>query len=127
MEGTELIPIINIVGFLVLLGATTFFQWRQGESKVSTDVIVTYRERVEQLVDENKLIREELLRMKAEVAELRGMLSEKDRKLEEYVQILTGRDPEAQMFMKKTSEALIEIKDFMKMMHEQLSVKVRQQ
>jgi len=128
------LPIINIAGFIVLIAT----QYRKGKTEGTNELIQLLQSRdnaqKELIVDYQKKFES----IQAELGQLRGQLIEKDKKIDEYLLIFQGRNPQltefmrllteanvknaeivkgSQAHMKATSETLKEIHNFMKQLN----------
>ena len=115
--------ILSVVGFLALGFSYIYIQWKSGGSKASTEVIGYYKEQAE-------VHTQQITKLTAEMGEMRGQLSEKDKRIDLLTKIVENRNPEMQQFMSRltksadvsekhmqdTANILGEIKRFMEIM-----------
>lgn len=110
MTGTfsQLVPVMNFAGMLILGGVIVFIQWRQGTTKasqdglqVSSEVINAYKEQVAQLKEQLENYRKEMSILSTKVGELTGMLGEREKQNNQLREILTNRNPEMEAFYKE--------------------------
>lgn len=85
---SPMLPLINIVGFLILGSAMIFTQWRLGGNQVSGAVIQAYKE---QTVLQDKKLNE----LSHELGVLTGKLLEKDKQITILQAAIAGRDPDS--------------------------------
>ena len=107
----QYIGLINIVGFLILGATMVFTQWRLGGNQVAGEVITTYKEQVVQLrqelenerqgrIQDRHDLQNKLTSLDLQIAQMRGQLIEKDKKIDEMTAILQGKDPSQTQYQK---------------------------
>lgn len=88
------LPIIEFTGIFVFFGAMLLTRWKSGANGVATDIITTYKARVEQLESNEKMGIQRMHEHTQEIGKLQGILSEKDKEVERLRAILENRNPE---------------------------------
>lgn len=117
MDQLIALPIIaNIVAGLINL----FLFWKQGGQKATKDLIDLQEKQIETLKTDFDLSRtrshdlaNQLQAITLKVGILEGQAKEKDKKLEEYTQLLQNRNPELETVLKS-------IEQFMRVINEKL-------
>lgn len=113
------LEILGLVGggvTVIFAALSGFFAWRNGAPQISSDVISTYKARLEQLEEERKGDQAEIKVMSAEINQLKGEGKGKDDRIASLEAILQGRNPEMIEFMRNTSMALKSIQEFFEML-----------
>lgn len=102
----EMLPYVGFLGFAVTTMGMLFMWRSSGAMQVSKDIINTYKTRVDQLEENEKISRERVHEHTKEIAKLQGVLEEKDKYINQMREILQNRNPEL-------TEVLKEIRKFM--------------
>jgi hypothetical protein len=103
--------LINLIGIVILGLAMIWTQWRQGSSRIATEVIDTYKTQVQQLRDElieekkgretdRHDLKNQIQSLALQVERMKGADEEKDKKLKEFTELFQGRNPETEQYMK---------------------------
>ena len=121
MDFLQLLPIINVLGFVVMAGATYYNSKRSGEGPVRIEVMELLDKQIAALKDEILRLREgnhardqNIQSLTLEIGRMKGLMTSKDQQLEEFTKIFQNRDPEM-------LTVLNEIKDFMKLLHDKVN------
>ncbi len=119
--------ISNISAFstpaIVLLGAAfiAYNQTRQNNSKVSGEVITTYKEQVAQLKEEVKNCKDALHECQNKMTALETAGQEKDKQIKAYEAIIANRNPALEKVLASLNTGLSNIGDFMKRIDAKMS------
>ena len=103
--------LLTNVGALVIFFAS---QYRKGKDQSTTDLINLLQSKDEA---QSKIITDyqnKFDEINKELGYLRGLLNEKEKKVEEYKAIFEVRDPEQKKFMQNVTEATVESATYMK-------------
>lgn len=121
-DAISLLPFLYFLGALFLGCGYLFIQWRLGTNKSSNESVTIYKEQVEALnlaIDTTRKQAHELTNhvqtLTLEVGTLKGQLLEKDKKIQEYMEILRGQNPELVTL-------LGEIRDFMRNLNDKMEL-----
>lgn len=116
MTITNLTPYINLLGFISMVAAGVLY-WRRGASKTSSEVLDLYeknisalKEQMARMSEEHKEqlaaydkkhhdLRNELQTLTLQLGNLQGQLTEKEKKIEDYIKVFQGRSPEQEQYM----------------------------
>lgn len=108
---TNMWILLTNVGALVIFFAS---QYRKGKDQSTTDLINLLQSKDEA---QSKIITDyqnKFDEINKELGYLRGLLNEKEKKVEEYKAIFEVRDPEQKKFMQNVTEATVESATYMK-------------
>lgn len=110
-----LLPSITAISVLANVGGLFYFS-RKGGSKAADDVIHIFEKRDQEQKVEIARLQENYANIKEQIGRLQGTIEEKDKKLQEYILIFQGKDPDQKLFMKSTAETLARVATFMEKM-----------
>lgn len=117
----QYLPLINLVGFAVLVGATIFYNARSGRNKIGDEVLDLYQKQIEALKEDvlrsrevNHDVKNQITALTLRIGQLEGQLKEKDLRITKLMTIIENRSPELENILK-------EIRDFMRTIHRQTS------
>lgn len=95
------------IGYLITTAVLVFSFWKMGGNTATSQVIATYKERVEQL-------QQTVNDLTAKLGELTGQLKEKDDRIRTLESIATNRNPELETFIKQMTLVSLQAQEFMK-------------
>lgn len=116
MNIQQITPFVNLFGFISVIAAGILY-WRRGASKASVEVLDLYEKNIaalkeqmarmaqehkEQLIIYEKKhhdLRNELQTLTLQLGNLQGQLTEKDKKIDDYIKVFQGRSPEQEQYM----------------------------
>lgn len=100
---------------IVLVGSILIYQkWAAGSSSLRKEINEEYKERNQQLENKLKECLDEIHKTNLVVAELRGIIQEKDKHIESLTKVLQGRNPEMIELLKEIKDGNHAIQEFMK-------------
>lgn len=129
MDINQLIPIASAVSTFALIGFLAFRESRSGSHEITREVITNYKTLDEQqkaniqecrdnLVGATKSMHELELRTNERIANLEGVVSEKDKQLQTLNSIVSNRSPELE-------NTLHDIRNFMKNINDYFAVEAQ--
>ncbi len=128
MFNLDFLPIVNLLGFIVLVITTVYQNRKSGKDTVTRDVLDLYQKQIAVLKDEIEQSRtrshdlaNQIQALTFKIGKLEGTIKEKDQKLTDYMTIFQNRNPELVEFMEKIEVLMADIHTFMK----QLNTKVQ--
>jgi hypothetical protein len=116
MSFTQLAPLINTLGLLVLAAAIWFTQWRSGSSQVSAQVISNYEQLTKQQKDQIEAYKGDMEKLRStltdseknfieRISKLEGQVLEKEKRAKDLELLVVNRNPELERL--RSSHTLI--------------------
>lgn len=117
----------DTVGILIVGIALVYQRWSSGSSGLRKEINEEYKERNKQLEDKVKECLDKIHATDIVVAELRGIINEKDKHIDSLTKILQGRNPEMMELLKEIKTSNQNIQDFMKTIYQVLNDELKYQ
>lgn len=111
---------IDTIIVAVIAVALGWDKYVSGSSNLRKEITAEYKERNQQLEDKVKNCLDEIHKTNLQVAELTGIIKEKDKHIESLTKILQGRNPEMMELLKEIKEGNAAIQGFIKTTYELL-------
>lgn len=103
----------NSVLLTVGLIAGIFVYWRKGGNQASAEVLAMYKAR-DELADKERIeMKEKISTMTGEIGKLKGILEEKNKRIDLLEAVVQGRNPEMVKFMQDLTKVSKESEAFM--------------
>lgn len=104
---------VNSVLIFVGIVAGLIVYWKQGGNKASADVIAMYKARDEIQDKQRKELSDQVNALTGEVGRLRGLMEEKDKRIQILESVDINRNPVMAKFIKRMETAAEESETFM--------------
>lgn len=101
---------------LLFVGMLTgiFVYWKKGGNQASAEVLAMYKARDELNDKEREDMKNRIHVLTGDVGKLRGIIEEKNKRIDLLESIVQGRNPEMLKFMQDLTKSARESEDFMK-------------